>query len=100
VAAFLDAGSAAALPARSPPRNPAPAAALSAAHGANFDRCLAVARGPRSTTTAGPSPPGYRRVFKDGLPRTRTASAEKVPVTTARTRTTSRPAARPSSTEC
>src|SRR6185312_4664987 len=76
---FLSAGSAAALPAQSPPRDPAPAAAPSAARGADFDRCLAVARALLVVDDDGrPLVPGYRRVLKDGLPRTRTARAKKV----------------------
>ncbi|WP_405919695.1 flavin monoamine oxidase family protein [Streptomyces longwoodensis] len=81
VAGLLGAGStssAAALPAQSPPRAPAPAAAPSAARGADFDRCLAVARALLVVDADGRSlVPGYRRVLKDGLPRTRTG-AKKV----------------------
>ncbi|WP_189985540.1 FAD-dependent oxidoreductase, partial [Streptomyces capoamus] len=72
------AGDAAALPAPAPARGPAPAA-LSRAGGADFDRCLAVARavlvvdsGDRHLV------PGYQRVLKDGLPRARAGGSKNV----------------------
>ncbi|MFE1299659.1 flavin monoamine oxidase family protein [Streptomyces sp. NPDC058731] len=77
VAALLTTGSAAALPARAP-AVPAPAAP-SRARGADFDRCLAVARAVLVVDSADrPLVPGYRRVLHDGLPRARAGAPKSV----------------------
>ncbi|MFJ3160863.1 flavin monoamine oxidase family protein [Streptomyces kanasensis] len=73
------AGPASALAPAGPAAPPAPAARPPAARGADFDRCLAVARALLVVDEQDrPLVPHYQRVLRDGLPRSRSGTGRKV----------------------